>query len=110
MPLDGGTHGYKFDRPVPEVNSRVTVLVGILLIWEPFSASARASADQVRATVEKVVAILQDQSKGGNAYVFTSHERRRSHSNRRVPRHRRAGTRRYSHGVDSERRGLAKTS
>jgi hypothetical protein len=43
-----------------KLNSRLTVLVGVLLIWEPFSASARASADQVRATVEKVVAILQD--------------------------------------------------
>jgi ABC-type transporter MlaC component len=42
-------------------NSRVTILVGILLIWEPFSASAGVSTDQVRATVEKVVAILQDQ-------------------------------------------------
>jgi phospholipid transport system substrate-binding protein len=42
-------------------DSRVTVLVGILLIREPFSASAGVSTDQVRATVEKVVAILQDQ-------------------------------------------------
>jgi phospholipid transport system substrate-binding protein len=42
-------------------DSRVTILAGILLIWEPFSASAGVSADQVRATVEKVVAILQDQ-------------------------------------------------
>jgi hypothetical protein len=41
-------------------NSRVTVLAGILLMWEPLSASAGAFADQVRATVEKVVAILQD--------------------------------------------------
>jgi phospholipid transport system substrate-binding protein len=41
--------------------SRVTVLAGILLIAEPFSASAGVCADQVRATVEKVVAILQDQ-------------------------------------------------
>jgi hypothetical protein len=41
-------------------DSRVTVLVGILLIWEPFLASAGVSADQVRATVEKVVAILQE--------------------------------------------------
>src|SRR6266542_3045634 len=41
--------------------SRVTVLAGILLIAEPFAASAGVCADQVRATVEKVVAILQDQ-------------------------------------------------
>ena len=39
----------------------VIALVGILLIAEPFSVSAGVSADQVRATVENVVAILQDQ-------------------------------------------------
>jgi phospholipid transport system substrate-binding protein len=42
-------------------NSGVIVLVGILLIWKPFSVSAGSSGDQVRATVENVVAILQDQ-------------------------------------------------
>src|ERR671924_1405268 len=42
-------------------NSGVIVLVGILLIWKPFSVSAGISGDQVRATVENVVTILQDQ-------------------------------------------------
>ena len=42
-------------------DTEVIALVGILLIAEPFSVSAGVSADQVRATVESVVAILQDQ-------------------------------------------------
>jgi phospholipid transport system substrate-binding protein len=42
-------------------NSGVIVLVAILLIWKPFSVSAGVSADHVRATVENVIAILQDQ-------------------------------------------------
>ena len=45
----------------PRFNSGVIVLVGILLIWKPSSVRAGISGDQVRATVEKVIAILQDQ-------------------------------------------------
>jgi ABC-type transporter MlaC component len=43
-----------------KLKSPAAVLVGILFLVEPFSAAAGTLANQLRATVDKVVTILQD--------------------------------------------------